>query len=137
LLTFLSLEFSDFHQIPMSLNNAYLCIMSTIRQNKIESVIQGELSQFFQRHAGDICLGAMVSVTVVRVTSDLSLARCYISCFAGPDKKEVLESVRANTGKIRGEVGRRLKNMRKIPELQFHIDDSMEYAAKIDELLKK
>ena len=71
----------------MSLNNAYLCIMSTIRQNKIESVIQGELSQFFQRHAGDICLGAMVSVTVVRVTSDLSLARCYISCFAGQIKK--------------------------------------------------
>ena len=66
--------------------------MSSIRQNKIEGVIQEELSMFFQRNAREICLGAMVSVTIVRVTSDLSLARCYLSVFTGPDKKEVLES---------------------------------------------
>jgi ribosome-binding factor A len=50
--------------------------MGSIRQNKIEGVIQEELSTFFQRNAREICLGAMVSVTSVRVTSDLSLARC-------------------------------------------------------------
>jgi ribosome-binding factor A len=110
--------------------------MSSIRQQKIEAVIQAELATFFQRQAGEICLGAMVSVTVVRVTSDLSLARVYLSIFAGPDKKEVLESVQANRGKIRLEVGRRLKNLRKIPDLVFHIDDSLDYANKIDELLK-
>ncbi|MFM7006792.1 MAG: 30S ribosome-binding factor RbfA [Flavobacteriales bacterium] len=111
--------------------------MSSIRQQKIEAVIQAELATFFQRQAGEICLGAMVSVTVVRVTSDLSLARVYLSIFAGPDKKEVLESVQANRGKIRLEVGKRLKNLRKIPDLVFHIDDSLDYANKIDELLKK
>lgn len=110
--------------------------MSSIRQQKIEAVIQAELATFFQRQAGEICLGAMVSVTVVRVTSDLSLARVYLSIFAGPDKKEVLESVQANRGKIRLEVGKRLRNLRKIPDLVFHIDDSLDYANKIDELLK-
>jgi ribosome-binding factor A len=111
--------------------------MSSIRQNKIEGVIQEELSTFFQRNAREICLGAMVSVTTVRVTSDLSLARCYLSVFAGPEKKEVLESIKVNTGKIRGDVGKRLKNMRKIPELLFFIDDSLDYAMEIDQLLKK
>lgn len=111
--------------------------MGTIRQNKIEGVIQEELSMFFQRNAREICLGAMVSVTIVRVTSDLSLARCYLSIFAGPDKKEVLENIKVNCGKIRGDVGKRLKNMRKIPELLFFIDDSLDYAMEIDKLLKK
>jgi len=111
--------------------------MGSIRQNKIEGVIQEEMSMYFQRNAREICLGAMVTVTSVRVTSDLSLARCYLSVFAGPDKKEVLENIKVNTGKIRGEIGKRLKNMRKIPELAFFIDDSLDYAAKIDELLKK
>jgi len=111
--------------------------MGSIRQNKIEGVIQEELSSFFQRNAREVCLCAMVSVTTVRVTSDLSLARCYLSVFAGPDKKEVLLSIQSFRGKIRAEIGNRLKNMRKIPELVFQIDDSLDYAMKIDELLKK
>jgi ribosome-binding factor A len=111
--------------------------MGSVRQNKIEAVIQEELSVFFQRNASEICLGAMVSVTVVRITSDLSLARCYLSVFAGPAKEEVLNSIKTHAGKIRGEVGKRIKNMRKIPEFLFYIDDSIEYAATIDQLLKK
>lgn len=111
--------------------------MSSIRQNRIEGVIQEELSMYFQRNAREICLGAMVTVTVVRITPDLSLAKCYLSVFAGPDKKEVLESIKIHASKIRGEVGRRLKNMKKIPELAFYIDDSLDYASEIDRLLKK
>jgi ribosome-binding factor A len=111
--------------------------MASIRQNKIEGVIQEELAIFFQRNARDICLGAMVSVTTVRVTSDLSLARVFLSIFGGPEKKEVLESINLHTGKIRGEVGRRLKNLRKIPELTFKIDDSLDYAEEINQLLSK
>lgn len=110
--------------------------MSSIRQNRVEGVIQEELSVFFQRNAREICLGAMVSVTVVRVTADLSLARVYISVFAGPPKAEVLTSIQENSRKIRGEIGKRLKNMHKIPELQFFIDDSLDYAETIDKLLK-
>ena len=124
-----------FHHLLLTF--LYFCTMSSIRQSRIEGVILEELSVFFQRNAREICLGAMVSVTVVRVTSDLSLARCYVSIFAGPDKKEVLESINENVKKIRGEVGKRLKNMRKIPELLFFIDDSLDYASQIDVLLKK
>ncbi len=111
--------------------------MGSVRQNKIEGVIQEELSVYFQRNAREICLGAMVSVTVVRVTADLSLARIYLSVFAGPSKDEVLKSIHDNTSKIRGEVGKRLKNLRKIPELVFKIDDSLDYAMEIEALLKK
>lgn len=110
--------------------------MASIRQNRVERVIQEELSQYFQRNATEVCLGAMVSVTIVRVTSDLSLARIYLSIFLGPDKKEVLESIRLHDRKIRGEIGNRLKNMHKIPELLYYIDDSLDYAENIDKLLK-
>lgn len=117
--------------------SSYFCGMSSIRQNKVERVVQEELSMVFQRNARDICLGAMVSATVVRVTPDLSLARCYVSIFAGPPKDEVLDNIKLNASRIRGEVGRRLKNMSRIPELQFYIDDSLDYANEIDDLLKK
>ena len=111
--------------------------MSSIRQNRIEGVIKEELSVFFQRNAREICLGAMVSVNVVRVSPDLSSVKCYLSIFAGPPKEEVLENVKINSAKIRGDVGRRLKNMKHIPSLTFFIDDSIDYAEEIDQLLKK
>lgn len=110
--------------------------MSSIRQSRVEGVIQQELSTFFQRNASEICLGAMVSVPTVRVTSDLSLARVYVSIFAGPDKKDVLKNIQENSRRIRGEVGKRLKNMHRIPELTFFIDDSLDYAENINNLLK-
>ena len=111
--------------------------MSSIRQSRIERVIQEELSIVFQRNARELCLGAMVTATVVRITPDLSLARCYVSIFAGPPKKEVLKNIELNSSKIRGEVGKRIKNMKKIPDLQFFIDDSLDYANEINDLLKK
>ena len=118
-------------------NNSYFCNMGTIRQNRIEGVIKEELSVFFQRNAREICLGAMVTVTIVRITPDLSLAKCYLSVFAGPPKAEVLAHIKENASRIRGEVGKRLSNMKKIPELMFYIDDSLDYANEIDSLLKK
>jgi ribosome-binding factor A len=121
----------------ISLEMLNFAFMGSIRQNKIEGVIQEELAMFFQRNMREICLGAMVSVTVVRITPDLSLARIYLSIFAGEDKDKVLLSIQENAGKIRGEVGRRLKNMRKIPELIFKIDDSLDYAMQIQDLLNK
>jgi ribosome-binding factor A len=90
----------------------------------------------FQRLSAEICLGAMVSVTVVRITADLSLAKCYLSVYAHPSPADVLKSIQTNQGKIRGQIGQRLKNLRKIPSLTFYIDDSLEYASRIEELLK-
>jgi ribosome-binding factor A len=111
--------------------------MASIRQNRIEGVIQEEVSIILQRQARELCLGALVSVTVVRITSDLSLARIYLSVFGGPEKKVVVANIKENASKIRKDVGIRLKNMRKIPELDFRIDDSLDYANEIELLLKK
>lgn len=111
--------------------------MGSVRQGKIEAGIQQELATVFQRNASEICLGAMVSVTTVRITSDLSLARCYLSIFAGPAPKDVMANIELHKGKIRGEIGKRLKNMKKLPNLAFFVDDSLDYAQQIDELLKK
>jgi len=110
--------------------------MGSIRQQKIEAAIRQELSMILLTKASEIALGAMVSITVVRVTSDLSLARCYLSIFASDEPTKVLESINHNSGLIRRDVGQRLKNMRKIPELRFFIDDSLDYAANIHSLLK-
>ena len=79
--------------------------MGSIRQNRIEGVIQEELAMYFQRNMHEVCLGAMVSVTVVRITPDLSLARVYLSIFAGPEKEIVLKNIQENSGKVRGKVG--------------------------------
>jgi len=111
--------------------------MSSIRQQKIETAIRQEISSLLLSKSSEISLGAMVSVTVVRVTADLSLARCYISVFAHDEPKKVLESIEQHAGMIRREVGNRLKNMRKTPSLRFFIDDSLDYADQIDKLLKK
>lgn len=111
--------------------------MSSIRQQKIETAIRQELSMILLAKSAEIALGAMVSITVVRVTSDLSLARCYLSVFAHANPKEVLESINTHAGSIRRDVGQRLKNMRKIPEIRFFIDDSLDYAETINTLLKK
>lgn len=112
--------------------------MGSIRQERIESTIQKAVATHLQRNAKDICLGAMVTVTAVRVTPDLSLAKVYISIFSPKDdQKTVLKNINDNSGKIRFDVGKELSNLRKIPDLRFYVDDSLDYAMEIDQLLKK
>ncbi|MBI2257847.1 MAG: 30S ribosome-binding factor RbfA [Flavobacteriia bacterium] len=111
--------------------------MSSIRQNKLESVIQEEVASFLLVHSRDLCLGAMVSVTIVRVSPDMSYSKIYLSIFGHKDKEKVLENIQQHASKIKGTLGKRLKNLRKIPSLNFFIDDSIDYAEKIDQLLSK
>ncbi|MFM7566808.1 MAG: 30S ribosome-binding factor RbfA [Flavobacteriales bacterium] len=111
--------------------------MANIRQQKIETAIRNELSSFLLHARTEICEGAMVSVTVVRITADLSLARCYLSIFNHEDPAKVLTAIQMQTNKVRFTLGSRLKNMRKIPSFAFYIDDTLDYAARIDELLKQ
>jgi ribosome-binding factor A len=81
--------------------------------------------------------GAMLSVTVVRVSPDLSYARVYVSIFPSSLTGEVLRSLVANNKTIRFLLGRKIgKQMRVVPELRFFADDSLDYIQKIDELLK-
>ena len=79
-----------------------------------------------------------MSVSVVRVSSDLSVARAYLSIFPSERSKELLDAIRANTKAIRYDLGQRVHlQLRKIPELSFFIDDSLDYIEHIDDLLKQ
>jgi ribosome-binding factor A len=80
----------------------------------------------------------MITVTVVNIAPDMTYAKVYISIFGGKDDAEVFENIKKNSGHVRGILGNRLgKSLRRIPNLDFKIDDSIDYANKIDELLKK
>jgi ribosome-binding factor A len=108
------------------------------RQLKIARLIQRELATYFQRELHTVCLGSLVSVTVVRITPDLSIARIYLSIFPHDKIKETLDSINLNNKTIRYYLGTQVKNqLRIIPELEFFIDDSLDYIEKIDNLLKK
>ena len=107
-----------------------------IRQEKIAALLQKELGQYFQREARSICKGAMVTVTVVRLSPDLSIAKVYLSIFGSSKTDEVFESILSHSGTIRFELSKILRHqLRKTPEFHFYIDDSFEYSKKIDELL--
>jgi len=112
--------------------------MESTRQNKISRLIQRELADIFQKESRTMFMGKMISVTVVRVTPDLAMAKAYISIFPTDERKEVLKQIRMANPKIRGILGRRVgKQLRVVPELEFYIDDSLDYIDNIDRLLKQ
>lgn len=109
----------------------------SVRQEKIANVIKQELGRYFQQNAVSICKGAMVTVTMVRMSPDLSIAKVYISIFGGKDNEDSFNHISENAKYIRHELSQVVKNqLRKTPELHFYLDDSFDYAKKIDNLLK-
>ena len=110
--------------------------MESTRQSKIARLIQKELSEIFLLQAKSMN-GILVSVTAVRVSPDLSIARVYISVFPSERGDEIVKSLNGNMKAIRFDLGNRLRHqLRIIPELKFFIDDSLDYLERIDELLK-
>ena len=108
--------------------------METTRQNKIARLIQKELSEMFQ--AQTRAMHGVVSV--VRISPDMSYARGYLSVFPSERAEEIVKNINDNVKSIRYELGKRVRyQLRIIPELKFFVDDSLDYAAHIDELLKK
>lgn len=111
--------------------------METTRQNKIARLIQKELSEIFLLQTKSMP-GVLVSVSIVRISPDMSYARVYLSVFPSERSEEIVENINANMKSIRFELGNRVRHqLRIIPELKFFVDDSLDYAEKIDELLKK
>jgi ribosome-binding factor A len=109
--------------------------METKRQEKISKLIQKDLGTILQQKSVEMG-NPMITVTKVNVTSDLSLARVYVSLFATGDKKETLALIKSHGKEIRFELGKRVKNqLRKVPDLQFFLDDSLDHIERIDELL--
>ncbi len=99
-------------------------------------MLQRELADIFQREVKDKFGGAMITVTKVNVTRDISIARVYLSLFATNDKAALLENIKLHAGDIRYRLGKRIRNqVRQIPEIEFFEDDSLDYIENIDHLL--
>ena len=110
--------------------------METTRQNKISRLLQKELSSIFLLQAKGMP-GMLVSVSAVRISSDLSVARVYLSIFPSDKSEEMVKGINGNMKSIRYELGTRVRyQLRIIPELKFFVDDSLDYLEKIDALLK-
>ena len=111
--------------------------METTRQQKIARLIQKDLSNIFQTETRQM-RGVLVSVSAVRISSDLSVAKAYLSIFPSSKAEEIINNVNANASRLRYTLGTLERHqLRIIPELKFFIDDSLDYVENIDRLLKE
>ena len=111
--------------------------MESKRQHKISKLIQKDLGEILQLDSKRLYKGAMITVTKINVTPDLSIAKVYVSIFASPDTEEILKLIKVNSKDVRHQLARRVKHqLRVIPELQFYLDDSLDYIDNIESLLK-
>lgn len=109
--------------------------METTRQNKIARLIQKDLSNIFQAQTRQT-RGILVSVSVVRISPDLSVAKAYLSIFPSSKAEEILKNINEHASQIRYEMGKLQRHqLRIIPELKFFLDDSLDYLENIDKLL--
>jgi ribosome-binding factor A len=105
------------------------------RQARIERLIQKELSEIFRRRTAQVG-NVIISVSTVRVSPDLSIAKAYLSIFPSDKATAILKEIESQNKTVRYELGQAVKQiLRKCPELQFYIDDSLDYVENIDRLL--
>ncbi len=111
--------------------------METTRQQKIARLLQKDLGEIFQAIARDIFTGNMITVTKVYISPDLSFAKVFLSLFGKTPKEQMLLEIKHQKKEIRLKLGNRIHNqVRIIPELEFYIDDSLDYIENIENLLK-
>lgn len=109
--------------------------METTRQNKIARLIQKELSEIFMLQTKAM-KGVLVTVSVCRISPDMSICRVYLSVFPSARAEEIIKNINENAKAIRFELGKRVRyQLRIIPELKFFLDDSLDYIENIDHLL--
>jgi len=113
--------------------------MESKRQQKISRLIQKEMADIFQKEAVTMFFGAMISVTITKITPDMSYAKIYVSIFSPKyDPQDIYKIITENNKKLRGLLSSRVgKQLRVIPELQFFLDDSLDYLENIERLLDK
>ena len=109
----------------------------TTRQQKVARQIQKDLAEMIRARGMAAYDGALVTVSGVKISPDLALAKVYVSIFPSAKAKDVMDQLDSETSRLRGELGRRVsKQLRIVPELVFYLDDSLDYVEHIDELLK-
>jgi len=111
--------------------------MESTRQLKISKLLQKEMATIFQDVAREHFSGTLLSVSKVRVSPDLGVAKVYVSIFPVAKTKEVEDFLAVNNAKLRGALGHSVGNqLRVTPELMVYTDDSLEYEENIDRLLR-
>jgi ribosome-binding factor A len=109
--------------------------MESKRQQKFAGVIQQDLAEIFQREGMNFLPNTMVTITKVRVTPDLAIARVFLSFFNSVDAAASLSTVKAHASEIRYKLGAKIKNqVRVVPQLEFFVDDTNDYVEKMDQL---
>jgi ribosome-binding factor A len=112
--------------------------MESTRQKRISNLLQQDLAEIFRKLGSELSRGLLITVSKIRVSPDLGYAKVYLSLFPVRDKEAVLLTIREMGPKIRFELGRQVgKQLRVVPELEFFIDDSLDYEANIDKLLRE
>lgn len=112
--------------------------MDSRRQQKVASLLKQEMSTILQRQGPGIYGAAFVTITDCKVTPDLLSARFYLSMMAVDDKEAVLKALRTHVHELRRTLGNNLAHhLRRIPELSFFFDDTIEEAMRIDKILKQ
>ncbi len=108
------------------------------RQLQVAKELQKDMAEIIRSRGMAFWGGALVTVSGVKISSDLSVAKIYLSIFPSDRTKAVMDTVHENARALRGELGSRFaRNLRVVPELVFYVDDSLDYVERIDELLKK
>ncbi len=111
--------------------------METTRQQKIARQIQKDVAEIFQKEGAPIIRGSLVTVTTVRMSPDLGYAKIYVSIFPFEHGPAVMQELERNNRVIRHALGQRIRNqLKNVPEIQFFLDDSLEYIDHIDRALK-
>lgn len=110
--------------------------MASIRQDKVARLLQKDLGEILQQKGTEYLPGKMITVTVVRISPDLGFAKTFVSIFPSDEPKKDLEVLRAQENEVRFLLGKRVKNqLRIVPDVAFFLDDSLDYAERINELL--
>lgn len=110
--------------------------MESTRQQKYARLIQKELGDIFQRDTKHLFGKAFITITLVKMSPDLSFAKVYLSMFMVDDRKEMLDSINDRKSQVRKLLGQRIgKQVRIIPEIAFFIDDTEDHAHKMDKLI--
>jgi ribosome-binding factor A len=108
------------------------------RQKQVGGLIQEELNTIFQRFGLNMIDGGMVSISSVKVTPDLLEARVYLSFFQVADAKEALKKIQEKAGEIKRELGNRVRQqLRRIPEVKYFKDDTLDHVFRMEEIFKK
>lgn len=109
----------------------------TRRIERVNHLLRLELSELLKCHIKDPRLSELVGITEVETSSDLKYARVFVSCICAEDeKREIMKAFASAAGFLRSEIAKRMK-MRRVPELSFHWDDSIERGARISELMQQ